>query len=160
MDPQQRLLLECTYEAIENGGSPTIDIHRSISIESLTASIDLYALAGKDVGVFASGTFSEYGVLMSRDPETMPSYKATGCADSLLSNRISYMFDLRGPSMTIDTACSSSLTAMHVACQSMRAGETKMAIVAGCHLNLSPDDFIAYSSLGYVFPGVQRNDED
>ena len=148
MDPQQRLLLECTYEAIENGGSFITDIHPNLSTESLTASIDLHALAGKDVGVFASGSFSDYGVLMSRDAETMPSYKQTGSADALLSNRISYMFDLRGPSMTVDTACSSSLTAMHVACQSMRAGETRMAIVAGCHLNLSPDDFIAYSNLG------------
>ncbi|KAL8928322.1 MAG: hypothetical protein Q9172_001006 [Xanthocarpia lactea] len=127
IDPQQRILLECAYEAIEN------------------ASLALSSLAGKDVGVFAAQGFSEYAVQMFRDPETLPMFKATGSADSLMSNRISYAFDLRGPSLTVDTACSSGLTAMHLACQSLRAGETTMAIAGGCHINLTPDDFISFS---------------
>lgn len=78
-------------------------------------------------------------------------FKATGCADSLMSNRISYAFDLRGPSLTVDTACSSSLTAIHLACQSLRAGESSMALAGGCHLNLTPDDFISFSMSRSVF---------
>lgn len=95
--------------------------------------------------MFAALSFSEYAVQLFRDPETLPMFKATGCADSLMSNRISYAFDLRGPSLTVDTACSSSLTAIHLACQSLRAGESSMAVAGGCHLNLTPDDFISYS---------------
>ena len=109
------------------------------------ASLALHSLAGKDIGVFAAQSFSEYAVQLFRDPETLPMFKATGCADALMSNRISYAFDLRGPSLTVDTACSSSLTAIHLACQSIRAGESSMAIAGGCHLNLTPDDFISFS---------------
>ncbi|KAE9366807.1 putative polyketide synthase [Stipitochalara longipes BDJ] len=72
-------------------------------------------------------------------------YQATGCAQSLLSNRISYYFDFSGPSFTVDTACSSSLSALHLACQSLRSGESSQAIVASCHLNLLPDYFIIMS---------------
>ena len=95
--------------------------------------------------MFAAQSFSEYAVQLFRDPETIPMFKATGCSDALMSNRISYAFDLRGPSMTVDTACSSSLTALHLACQSLRAGESTMAIAGGCHVNLTPDDFISFS---------------
>ncbi|KAL8734234.1 MAG: hypothetical protein Q9181_003293 [Wetmoreana brouardii] len=127
IDPQQRILLECAYEAIEN------------------ASLALDCLAGKDVGVFAAQSNSDYAAQLSRDPETLPMFKATGCAEALMSNRISYAFDLRGPSLTVDTACSSSLTAIHLASQSLRAGEASMAIAGGCHINLTPDDFISFS---------------
>ena len=118
--------------------------------ENGIAGLSLRPLAGKNIGVFASGSFSDYGVQLSRDPETTPMYKVTGSADSFMSNRISYIFDFRGPSMTVETACSSSLTAMHLACQSIRAGECSMAVVSGCHLNLGPDDFISYSTSGSV----------
>ncbi|KAL8706673.1 MAG: hypothetical protein Q9201_000307 [Fulgogasparrea decipioides] len=109
IDPQQRILLECAYEAIEN------------------ASLAVDSLAGKDVGVFAAQSFSEYAAQLARDPETLPMFKATGCAEALMSNRISYAFDFR-------------------ACQSLRAGEASMAIAGGCHLNLTPDDFISLST--------------
>ena len=69
-----------------------------------------------------------------------------GCADSLLANRISYFFNLSGPSFTVDTACSSGLTALHVACQSIWAGEVKQAVVGGCHLNLMPQGLASVSS--------------
>lgn len=111
----------------------------------LIASLALESLAGRDIGVFAAQSFAEYGVQQIRDLETLPMFKTTGSADSLMSNRISYAFDLRGPSLTVDTACSSSLTAMHLACQSLRAGESSMAISGGCHINLIPDDFVAFS---------------
>ncbi|KAN0092149.1 BcPKS8, polyketide synthase [Hyaloscypha variabilis] len=127
MDPQQRLLLECTYEALENGGIPK------------------ESLVGQNVGVFVGGSFADYELRNCRDTDTAPMYQATGCAQSLLSNRISYYFDFSGPSFTVDTACSSSLSALHLACQSLRSGESSQAIVASCHLNLLPDYFITMS---------------
>lgn len=125
LDPQQRLALECTYEALENAGIPNCSI------------------AGQRIGVFAGASFPDYHLNNSLDVEASPMYPATGTTGSLQSNRISYFFDLKGPSLTIDTACSSSLTAVHLACQSLRAGECSAAIVAGCHLNLFPEGFIS-----------------
>ena len=127
LDPQQRLSLECTYEALENAGIPK------------------QSLSGRNVGVFAGASFSDYDVRNLRDLDTVPMHEITGNALSLQSNRISYYFDLRGPSFTIDTACSSSLTALHLACQSLRAGESSAAIVSGAHLNLTPDIFVSMS---------------
>ncbi|KAK2623593.1 hypothetical protein QTJ16_007147 [Diplocarpon rosae] len=127
MDPQQRLLLECTYEALENAGIPKRD------------------LSGQSVGVFVGGSFADYELRNCRDTDTAPCFQATGCAQSLLSNRLSYYFDLCGPSLTVDTACSSSLGALHLACQSLRNGESSQAIVASAHLNILPDYFIVMS---------------
>lgn len=127
LDPQQRLLLECTYEALENAG------------------ITKKSIAGANVGVFAGASFPDYEMNNSRDPETIPMYQSTGCAMALQSNRISYYFDLKGPSFTVDTACSSGLYALHLACQSLRLGECSTAIVGGCHMNLLPESFISMS---------------
>ncbi|KAI1816678.1 ketoacyl-synt-domain-containing protein [Poronia punctata] len=127
MDPQQRLLLECTFEALENAGIPKHDV------------------VGKDVGVFVGGSFPEYESHLFRDPDTIPMHQATGCAYAMQSNRISHFFDLKGPSFTTDTACSSSLVALHVACQSLRTGESGLAIVGGCHLNMLPEFWISFS---------------
>ncbi|KAK5627480.1 hypothetical protein RRF57_003195 [Xylaria bambusicola] len=127
MDPQQRLLLECTFEALENAGIPKHDV------------------VGKNVGVFIGGSFPEYESHLFRDPDTIPMHQATGCAYAMQSNRISHFFDLKGPSFTTDTACSSSLVALHVACQSLRTGESDIAIVGGCHLNMLPEFWISFS---------------
>ncbi|KAI0870540.1 ketoacyl-synt-domain-containing protein [Hypoxylon argillaceum] len=127
MDPQQRLLLECTFEALESAGIPKHEI------------------VGKDVGVFVGGSFPEYESHLFRDTDTIPMHQATGCAYAMQSNRISHFFDLKGPSFTTDTACSSSLVALHVACQSLRTGESGVAIVGGCHLNMLPEFWISFS---------------
>ncbi|KAF9737290.1 hypothetical protein PMIN06_001585 [Paraphaeosphaeria minitans] len=127
LDPQQRLLLECTFEALESAGIPK------------------HSIVGQDVGCFVGGTFSEYEADLFRDPETIPMHQATGCAFAMQSNRISHFFDLRGPSFTVDTACSSSMVALHVACQSVRNGESSSAIVGGVHLNMLPEFWISYS---------------
>ncbi|KAL6706255.1 hypothetical protein ACN47E_005990 [Coniothyrium glycines] len=127
LDPQQRLLLECTFEALESAGVRKQDV------------------TGTDMGVFVGGTFSEYEADLFRDPETIPMHQATGCAMAMQSNRISHFFDFRGPSFTVDTACSSSLVALHAACQSIRSGESSMAIAAGVHLNMLPEFWISYS---------------
>ncbi|KAJ5247159.1 hypothetical protein N7468_002142 [Penicillium chermesinum] len=125
LDPQQRIMLECVYEALENAGIPT------------------QSIAGSNVGVFAGSSYPDYDLNNNIDAESIPMYAATGMATALQSNRISYYFDLHGPSVTIDTACSSSLAALHLASQSIRSGECSIAIVGGCHLNLLPEPFIS-----------------
>ncbi|KAB8236983.1 type I polyketide synthase [Aspergillus alliaceus] len=129
-DPQQRLMLECAYEALENAG------------------LSQTAIAGENVGVFAAGSFSDYELHSFRDLQNTTNFQATGCAASFLSNRLSHFFDFHGPSLTVDTACSSGLSALHLACQSLRCGESSYALVGGCHLNVTPDYFISYSLSG------------
>lgn len=129
IDPQQRLLLECTYEAFENSGIPKESV------------------VGKNVGVFVGGSFSDYSLYCLRDLDTSPAYEGTGTAQSVLSNRLSYYFDLKGPSVTVDTACSSTMAALHLACQSVRSGESSHAVVGGSHLNLVPEIFVSMSNL-------------
>ena len=127
LDPQQRIMLEATFEALENAG------------------ISKSEVAGKTYGVFVGGYGHDYDLLNTKDTETTAMYHATGCSNSLLANRVSYYFDMKGPSLTIDTACSSSLTALHLACQSLRSGESSAAVVGGVHLNIIPSTFITMS---------------
>lgn len=121
IDPQQRLLLETAYEAFENAGVP------------------LERLAGSNTGVYVAGFNSDYERMLSRDPENVPSYRATGTGIAIMSNRISYAFDLKGPSLTLDTGCSGSLVALHQACHSIRSGEIDQALVGGTNLILDPE---------------------
>ncbi|OAA60318.1 Beta-ketoacyl synthase [Niveomyces insectorum RCEF 264] len=134
MDPQHRLILECTYEALENAGIPR------------------HKLIGKNVGVYAGGSFTDYELNNLRDVDTCPMYQATGSAPALLSNRVSYHFDFRGPSHTIETACSSSLTALHLAMQSLQSGDSSVVVLASSHLNLVPDHFITMSTQSLLSP--------
>ncbi|KAL8372278.1 hypothetical protein RB595_001863 [Gaeumannomyces hyphopodioides] len=134
MDPQHRLILECTYEALENAGLP------------------MASLAGKNVGVYTGGSFTDYELNNLRDLDTAPMHESTGNAPSLLANRVSYFFDFRGPSYTVDTACSSSLTALHLAMQSLRSGDASVVVLASSHLNLLPDHFVSMSSQGLLSP--------
>ncbi|KAF2679022.1 ketoacyl-synt-domain-containing protein [Lentithecium fluviatile CBS 122367] len=127
LDPQQRLLLECTFEALESAGIPK------------------HYVVGKDVGVFVGGSFAEYDADLFRDADTIPMHQATGNHMAMQANRISHFFDFRGPSYTVDTACSSSLVALHNACQSLRYGESSVAIAAGVHLNMLPEFWISMS---------------
>lgn len=120
IDPQQRLMLEVTVEALEHAG---------ISADSLQRS---------QTGVFVGACVSEYGFLASRDLSQVDAWTGTGGALSIIANRLSYFLDLRGPSLTIDTACSSSLVAVHLACQSLRTGQSDVAIAGGVNLLLSP----------------------
>lgn len=114
MDPTHRMLLEATYEGFENAGLP------------------LAAVAGTPTSCYI-GTFTgDFPNLQARDNEGPSIYHATGLSSSLASNRLSWFYDLKGPSLTVDTACSSSLTAFHLGCQSIRNGEAEMSVVAGC----------------------------
>ncbi|KAK3298364.1 putative hybrid PKS/NRPS enzyme [Chaetomium fimeti] len=129
MDPQQRILLETVYESFEAAGHP------------------LHRVNGSPTAVFVGSMTADYYDMQVRDTETMPRYNATGTTKSILANRISYFFDLKGPSITVDTACSSSLVCLHLAVQSLRNGECEAAVVAGCNLILDPVMFLAESSL-------------
>ncbi|OTA56670.1 polyketide synthase [Hypoxylon sp. EC38] len=129
MDPQIRLLLESVYEAIEDAGIP------------------LDKLAGSNTSVFSGCYGKDYHELQARDPESLPAAFLTGNGTAMLSNRISHFYDLCGPSMSIDTGCSSGLVALHQGCRSIRTGESDTAIVGASSLMLSPDLFIAKSSL-------------
>lgn len=123
MDPQERILLEVTYEALEDAGMP------------------LESLKGSDTGVFMGGfTFDNYLIKSSNDNKHLVnSHTALGISLTMLSNRLSYFLDLKGPSITIDTACSSSLVATHYGCQSIWRGESSMALVGGVNLLLRPE---------------------
>lgn len=129
MDPTARMLLEVTYEALENAGVPVDD------------------LVGSDTSCYVGCFTRDFHEMLMRDTETSPMYAGTGTGFSLLSNRISWFYDLRGPSLTLDTACSSSLVGLHLACQGLRSGESKIAIVSGANLILSPDLAIFLSNL-------------
>lgn len=134
IDPQQRLLLEVVYEAMESAG------------------YDLEKYSGKNVAVFSGVMTSDYDTLSQRDELSASQYYATGNARSIISNRISYFFNFRGPSMTIDTACSSSLVALHQAVLSLRSGESSMACVTGVNLMMTPEQFLVESSLHMLSP--------
>ena len=87
---------------------------------------------------------------MAKDPEIAPTYRATGLGVSLFANRISHWFDLKGPSVTVDTACSASMSALHMACESLRKGESKMAIVSGANVMLETENMMGLSTMQYA----------
>ena len=134
MDPQQRLLLQLTWEALEDAGIPPSTI------------------AGTEVGVYIGACQVEYGHRFGIDHAVADSHFATGTALSVVSNRLSYVFDLQGPSMTIDTACSSSLVALHQAVEALRSGRIDTAIVGGVNIIDSPSSFIAFSQASMLSP--------
>ena len=134
MDPQQRLLLEAVWSALEDGG------------------IAPSTLAGGNVGVYVGASGLDYGALQVADLGAIDSHFMTGNTLSVLANRISYIFDLRGPSFTVDTACSSSLVAFAQAQAAIASGQIDTAIVAGVNLLLSPFPFIGFSRAGMLSP--------
>ena len=134
MDPQQRLLLEVAHESFEDAGCP------------------MRRLAGSDTGVFVGISINEYGFFQFGRHDLITGHSGTGNAVSIAANRISYFYDLRGPSMAIDTACSSSLVAIHLACRSLRAGECGLAIAGGVNVVLSPAHSIAFTKAGVLAP--------
>jgi acyl transferase domain-containing protein/NADPH:quinone reductase-like Zn-dependent oxidoreductase/acyl carrier protein len=127
MDPQQRLLLELSWNAFEKGR-----IRPSL-------------WRGRKCGVYVGISSTDHTYRSIDDLAMVDSTSATGNTMSIASNRLSYFFDLRGPSMSVDTACSSSLVAFHQACQAMNHGEADSAIVAGVSLHLHPLGFINFS---------------
>lgn len=137
MDPQQRLLLEASWEGLEDAG------------------LDPLRLRGGRVGVYVGQWVSDFEQRLFLHPEELDFTMTLGSGRYALSGRISYLFGFTGPSMTIDTACSSSLVAVHLASQSLRAGESDVAIAGGVNLILGPHIHIAYSQGGMMAPDGQ-----
>ncbi|KAL6230969.1 hypothetical protein BDW75DRAFT_248240 [Aspergillus navahoensis] len=137
MDPQQRLLLEVAWECLENAGE----------------SNSRGKLIGCYVGVFGE----DWLELACKDTEAIDRYRAVGTGGFALSNRISYEFDLRGPSITIETGCSASLVGLHEACQALQMGTCTSALVAGTNLIWGPSMTITMSQNGVLSPeGICR----
>lgn len=134
MDPQQRLFLEVAIEALDDAGQPQDRIQ------------------GGRTGVYVASYHNDYAKLIYDDPDAIDLRTLTGTLHSVLANRLSWLLDLRGPSLTLDTACSSSLVAIHLACQSLRFGETDMAIAGGVSLMVTPDLMISMSKVGFMSP--------
>lgn len=134
MDPQQRLLLEVAWEAIEHAGlSPA-------------------SLAGSFTGVFVGISTGDYAHLLARTDLASERHVATGTAFSIAANRLSYVLDLRGPSLAIDTACSSSIVAVHLAVASLRRGECDLALAGGVNLLITPDLTAAFTRANMLAP--------
>ncbi|CAG8958684.1 hypothetical protein HYFRA_00011526 [Hymenoscyphus fraxineus] len=156
VDPQQRMLMETVYDSLCAAGQ-TIE-----------------GLRGTPTAVYVGLMCDDWSGMITKDLEVFPQYGATGIARSIISNRVSYFFDWHGPSMTIDTACSSSrefsnsffinrkgntnskifkVVAVHQAIQTLRSGESQVAIAAGANLILTPDMYVAESKLSMLSPG-------
>lgn len=104
-------------------------------------------VAGSDTAVYVGISNNDYERILHRDPDNIPLYQTTGTGEALLANRLSYFFNLKGPSLTLDTGCSGSLVALHLACQSVQTGESRQAIVGGVNLILDPEVMVSMSNL-------------
>ncbi|KAF4239421.1 hypothetical protein CNMCM8980_003116 [Aspergillus fumigatiaffinis] len=134
IDPQQRLLLETVYEAMENAG------------------LTLNGMRGSATSAYMGAMSADYTDTQLRDIENVSKYMITGTSRALLSNRLSYFFDWKGPSISVDTACSSSLAAVHLGVQALRAGECKISCVGGSNIILNADCYLAATSLHLLSP--------
>ncbi|WP_341319316.1 SDR family NAD(P)-dependent oxidoreductase [Paraburkholderia sp. IMGN_8] len=134
MDPQQRLLLELAWETFEDAGVRPRDME------------------GSNCAVYVGVASPDYGNRFVDDLNAVDPYSATGNTLSIASNRLSYLFDLRGPSVSVDTACSSSLVALHQACQALQSGDAEMALAGGVNLLLHPFGFVTFSKASMLSP--------
>lgn len=134
MDPQQLLALQIAWHALEDARIPPGQ------------------LRGRNVGVFVGATSNDYENLILRRRQEINAFTPTGMNASVISARLAYALDLRGPAMTINTACSSSLVAIHEACLNLRASQCEAALVGGVNLMLAPEITIAVSQAGMMSP--------
>jgi 8-amino-7-oxononanoate synthase len=133
MDPQQRLLLEVAWEALEDAGQIP------------------ERLRGSQTGVFIGIGTHDYSIRLWQHPVD-DSYATTGTGNCIAANRISYVFDFKGPSLAVDTACSSSLVATHLACQSLWCGESSLALAGGVNVLILPNVTAGFSKGGFMSP--------
>ncbi|PNY25088.1 Polyketide synthase [Tolypocladium capitatum] len=143
IDPQQRMLLEVSYEALENVAKC---LHES------SAGLRKEDLDGSDTAVYVGSFVKDYEQICLRDPDWAPRYAATGNGIAIMANRISYFFNFHGPSMTLDTGCSGSLVSVHLAAQSLRNGESSLAIAGGSGMILTPNTIMPMTALNFLSP--------
>lgn len=136
MDPQQRWLLEVAWEAFEDANEPA------------------EGWSGSSAGVFVGFSSQDFSTLQGAPSErrVRSPYKLLGTVTCVAANRLSYLFNLHGPSLTVDTACSSSLTALHLACQSIWSGESPTALMGGVSLLLRPEPYIGFCNASMLSP--------
>ncbi|WP_369394291.1 SDR family NAD(P)-dependent oxidoreductase [Streptomyces sp. CG1] len=127
MDPQQRLVLETSWQALEDAG------------------IDPTALRGTPAGMFFGAEVQEYGPRLHDAPDGLDAYLLAGNASSVISGRVAYVLGAEGPAVTVDTACSAALVAVHLACRSLRQGESSLALAGGVAVMGGPGVFTAFS---------------
>ncbi|MFE9352921.1 SDR family NAD(P)-dependent oxidoreductase [Streptomyces olivaceoviridis] len=127
MDPQQRLVLETSWQALEDAG------------------IDPTGLRGTPAGMFFGAEVQEYGPRLHDAPDGLDAYLLAGNANSVISGRVAYVLGAEGPAVTVDTACSASLVAVHLACRSLRQGESSLALAGGVAVMGGPGVFTAFS---------------
>ena len=122
IDPQHRFMMECAWEALEDAGIPP------------------RSLKGQNLGVFMAQCSDDYHQIINTldRREQLDYYSGTGTGRSMIAGRLSYILGTHGPSIQVDTSCSSSLAALHLAVQSIRAGECDVAVVGGVQINMSP----------------------
>ncbi|MGW6412653.1 type I polyketide synthase [Streptomyces vinaceus] len=133
-DPQQRLVLEVAWEALEHAGIPAAQ------------------LRGTDAGVYLGVTFGEYGLRTMTDLTDIQPWAGMGTAYYAVPNRVSYLLDLRGPSLAVDAACASSLYGVHLACQSLWAGESSLMLAGGVSVLSAPHSTVALDAMGATAP--------
>ncbi|MBN3526391.1 SDR family NAD(P)-dependent oxidoreductase [Paenibacillus apiarius] len=134
MDPQQRIMLELSWSCFEDAG------------------ICPSTITGKNIGVFISAFNFDFKELVEKNQEAVEAHHSTGTSSALIPNRISYFFNIKGPSLQIDTSCSGSLTAIHTACRSIMSGDCEMALAGGISMLLSPTRQISFSQMGMLSP--------
>ncbi|MFF1783402.1 SDR family NAD(P)-dependent oxidoreductase [Streptomyces virginiae] len=134
MDPQQRLLLEMAVEMIDDAGA------------------DAAQWEGSDTAVFVGCSSRDYGELQAAASETGNAYTMSGMAGAIVANRLSHFFDWHGQSVAVDTACSSALTALHQACEHLRAGRSRAAVAGGVNVLLNPQLYAGFSGASMLSP--------
>lgn len=142
LDPRQRIAMEVAYEALENSGN------------------SLQQVANTQTACFMGTSMIDYRDAGSRDFQQFPKYHILGMSDEMIANRISHFFDIHGPSAAVQTACSSSLVATHIACQSLRSGESDMAIAGGVGLVLGVEGTMHLNNLGFLNPAEHSRSFD
>ncbi|MGW1605706.1 SDR family NAD(P)-dependent oxidoreductase, partial [Streptomyces eurythermus] len=125
-DPQQRLVLETSWQALEDAG------------------IDPTTLRGTPAGMFLGAEIQEYGPRLHDAPDGLDAYLLAGNANSVISGRVAYVLGTEGPAVTVDTACSAALVAVHLACRSLRQGESSLALAGGVAVMGGPGVFTAF----------------
>ncbi|MDF1812116.1 MAG: amino acid adenylation domain-containing protein [Verrucomicrobiales bacterium] len=137
MDPQQRWLLETAWESLEDAGIPP------------------KSLRGTETAVYVGIASNDYANVAQSDPRNVDVHTNSGSTLSIASNRISYLFDLKGPAVSVDTACSSALVAVNLACESIWGGQATMALAGGVNALLTPDASIGFSKATMLSPSGQ-----